>query len=166
MKFFNVAKNNRGFTLIELLVVITIIGLLASITLVSLKSAISKARDGRRISELNQLQKALLVYYENNNQMPINRTPGYGYYDYQPNFLQELVDEGYLSTNIKDPQSPTRAYSYYDYGKGNNIGALLVATLETYTGTTGLEGSCRPWAPDQNWCSQSNNSCYCLCTPY
>ncbi|MCI0560477.1 MAG: prepilin-type N-terminal cleavage/methylation domain-containing protein, partial [Nitrososphaera sp.] len=58
----------RGFTLIELLVVIAIIGILASIVLASLNSARIKGRDARRIADLNQLQKALTLYYDDNSQ--------------------------------------------------------------------------------------------------
>ncbi len=161
-----IMRNQKSFTLIELLVVITVIGMLFSIAFVATREAAKKARDEKRISDLKNLQKALLIYYDKHGYMPINRNPGYGYCDDQPNFLQELVDDGLISTNPKDPSSPTRRYCYYDYGSGNDKGALLVATLETYTGTTGLPPSCRPWAPGQNWCDQSNNSYYCLCTPY
>jgi prepilin-type N-terminal cleavage/methylation domain-containing protein len=159
-------EKRKSFTLIELLVVIAVIGMLSSIVLVSLGGARKKARDAKRMSELRNLQTAILIYYEKYGRMPINRTPRYGYCDSQPNFLQELVDDGLIAANPKDPLSPARQYCYYDYGLGNNIGALLVSTLETYTGTTGLPPSCRPWAPGQNWCDQSNNSYYCLCTPY
>lgn len=58
----------QGFTLIELLVVIAIIGILASIVLASLNSARKKGRDARRIADLNQLQKALTLYFDDNSQ--------------------------------------------------------------------------------------------------
>lgn len=64
---FNSNGTSRGFTLIELLVVIAIIGMLASIILVSLNSTREKARDAQRKSAFKQLQLALELYYDSNN---------------------------------------------------------------------------------------------------
>ena len=69
--FLKQTKPSAGFTLIELLVVIAIIGILASTVLASLGSARSSARDARRLSETKQLQTALELYRNsNNNQYP------------------------------------------------------------------------------------------------
>jgi len=68
-------KSVNGFTLIELLVVIAIIGVLASVVLASLNSARAAARDAVRISEVRQLQTALELYANNNNNLyPCYRT--------------------------------------------------------------------------------------------
>ncbi len=52
-------KKNTGFTLIELLVVVAIIGLLSTLVVISLQRASSKARDAERLSDVNNLAKAL-----------------------------------------------------------------------------------------------------------
>lgn len=49
-------SKTRGFTLIEMLVVVAIIGLLASVVIVGLGDARKKARDARRLSEVNSIR--------------------------------------------------------------------------------------------------------------
>lgn len=56
-------KNTKnGFTLIELLVVIAIIGLLSGVVLGSLSDARVKARNVQRLSDIDQINKALEIY--------------------------------------------------------------------------------------------------------
>lgn len=73
-------KTGSGFTLIELLVVIAIIGILASTVLASLSTSRAAARDANRLAEAKQLQIALELYRNNNNnQYPCaNSTAGNG----------------------------------------------------------------------------------------
>lgn len=61
----------KGFTLIELLVVIAIIGLLSSVVFASLNSARGKARNAKRMADLQEIQKALEFYYDANGAYPI-----------------------------------------------------------------------------------------------
>lgn len=66
-------EQKNGFTLIELLVVISIISLLSSVVLSSLSSARTKARDARRMSDLGQINKAIILYADSNNgSLPTN----------------------------------------------------------------------------------------------
>ena len=62
--------NQKGFTLVELLVVIAIIGMLATLVLLQLGTARSRARDARRISDINQLRSAIEQYYNDNTSYP------------------------------------------------------------------------------------------------
>jgi prepilin-type N-terminal cleavage/methylation domain-containing protein len=54
---------NRAFTLVEILMVMAVISLLSSITFTSLNTARAKARDAVRINDLQELRKALALYY-------------------------------------------------------------------------------------------------------
>lgn len=69
-------KNSAGFTLIELLVVIAIIGLLASVVLVAMSGARAKARDAKRVADLNQLMKAMELYFNDNATYPVANSSG------------------------------------------------------------------------------------------
>ena len=53
----------KGFTLIELLVVISVIGLLAALIMVNFNAARERAKDVERKSDLDQVKKALRMYY-------------------------------------------------------------------------------------------------------
>lgn len=60
----------KGFTLIELLVVITVIALMAAVALVVISKPRVRARDIKRINDLEALSKALELYQSNSTQYP------------------------------------------------------------------------------------------------
>ncbi len=62
--------NKKGFTLIELLVVISIIGLLSSVVLATITSARTKAYNITRLSDIDQIQKALELYVAGGQSLP------------------------------------------------------------------------------------------------
>jgi len=66
-------KNQLGFTFIELMVVTTITGILivAMIAFFDPIKQIQKSQDGKRISELNTLQKVLEDFYNDKNRFPL-----------------------------------------------------------------------------------------------
>ena len=162
------SRRKRGFTLIELLVVISIIGFLATLALVSLNSVRMKARDVRKQADFKNIQTALYMFYDQFGRMPNNYYPGYGVCEgntYYNQSMQELVNAGFLGVIPKSPGGG--GYCYYNYGAKNSVGAIMVTNLEAAPNTTtGIPPSCRPWLPGQNWCDQSSNKYYCLCTPY
>jgi len=59
-----------GFTLIELLVVVSIIGMLTALILVNFNAARERARDTQRKSDLNQIKRALRMYYNDYDGYP------------------------------------------------------------------------------------------------
>jgi prepilin-type N-terminal cleavage/methylation domain-containing protein len=61
----------NGFTLIELLVVISIIGILTAVLLVNMIGIRERGADAKAKSDLNQLQTALRLYYNDNQHYPL-----------------------------------------------------------------------------------------------
>jgi prepilin-type N-terminal cleavage/methylation domain-containing protein len=87
-------KNNAGFTLIELMVVISIISLLANIFVATAYVARIKARDVKRIAQLNQVQKALEIFYDIHGVYPCGDSNGSGGLD-QTNWPYGTSDSTY-----------------------------------------------------------------------
>ena len=76
---FKTPNLSKGFTLVELLVVIAIIGVLSSLVLLQLGTARAKARDAKRISDINQLRVAIELYLDDNSGVyPTTLTVGSG----------------------------------------------------------------------------------------
>ena len=56
----------KGFTLVELLIVIVVIGILAGMMMLSSTEAVTSAKATKIISDMKQLQKAVLAWYLDN----------------------------------------------------------------------------------------------------
>jgi general secretion pathway protein G len=63
-------RHKKGFTLLELMIVITILGILAALISGQFLQSLKRGRDTRRKSDLEQVQKALELYYEDNKSYP------------------------------------------------------------------------------------------------
>lgn len=87
----------RGFTLVELLVVIAIIGLLVAIVVPNLSNAKALGRDSKRVSDIKNIQLALSLYYNDNQQYPNSLT---------------ALSPTYISAVPKDPSNPNLSYRY------------------------------------------------------
>lgn len=102
MFIFNDKIKNKGFTLVELLVVIAIIGTLATLLLLQLGIARAKARDTKRIADLNQLRSALELYFDDNSG------------NYPTSALFTIASLGkYLSVNTLPVDPVTKANYFY-----------------------------------------------------
>jgi type II secretory pathway pseudopilin PulG len=104
-----------GFTLGELLVVFAVVGVLSVIAFGSILTAREKARDGRRISDMKEIQLGLALYYDVNKAYPAT--------------LSTLTEVGqkYLPSIPVDPQNGN-AYEYMT--SGANARYCLGVTLE------------------------------------
>lgn len=69
-KIYKYKNSLSGFTLIELLVVIFIIGVLVAVLLANILGARQRAEDTQRKSDLQQLKRALMMYYGDNQEYP------------------------------------------------------------------------------------------------
>ena len=97
---------NRGFTLVELLVVIAIIGVLATLILLQLGAARQKARDAKRVADINQVRSAQELFFDDN-----------GRYSSVSNLTTDLVTTGrYLTLMPIDPLTTGCGDFIYDGG--------------------------------------------------
>ncbi len=119
--FFQKLKNrNRGFTLTELLVAVAIIGILSSIVLTSMSGARNRAKDGKRISDIMQIQLALELYYDTNSAYPLDSGSQDTLYSGDPKPL---------ATFLKIPKDPSDSnYEYWSTGQDYHLGAILQET--------------------------------------
>lgn len=70
MNQFESLKLRKGFTLIELLVVIAIIVIIAALIIINLATARTKARDSRRVQDLDTMRTAVESYIDENSGTP------------------------------------------------------------------------------------------------
>ncbi|HOY61337.1 MAG TPA: type II secretion system protein [Candidatus Woesebacteria bacterium] len=94
-----------AFTLFELLVSISIIGILIAVASLSYGTAQKKARDARRIEDLNAIQKAMEMYYSQYN------------YSY-PSSQASLIGSSLVQSWPKDPKGtpyPTPVWGASNY---------------------------------------------------
>ena len=98
-------KDSRGFTLVELLVVIAIISVLATLLLLQLGVARAKARDAKRIADVNQVRSALELYFDDNG-------------SYLANNVMTPLASRYLINIPKDPLAPGCTDTYGGTGTG------------------------------------------------
>lgn len=107
-----------GFTLIELLVTIAIIAIISSVGAVMYTQAQKTARDGKRIGDLDEIQKALEQYYTINQSYPA-----------EANYPTAINSYFASAVAPKDP-STTANYTYRDCSTSTNR-YNICSTLES-----------------------------------
>lgn len=90
----NKTKTFKGFTLIELLVAMGIMAVLTGMAIFNFNQSRVRARDVQRKNDIKQLQSALELYKNDNNQYPE-----------AVNYQTLLIDGSYIKSEFKDPRS-------------------------------------------------------------
>lgn len=137
-------KSKSGFTIVELLIVIVVIAILAAISIVAYSGVQQRARDSKRISDVNAIVAAFrMIGAESGNDfgdisagMDGNET---GWFDSPyatyPSVKSFLVASSYLPEGVQDPvnsKSPLPAYAYMiaPCTSGDDSTRIILARLE------------------------------------
>ncbi len=123
-------KRNSGFTLIEMIVVIALLGIISTAILATIDpfGQLQKSNDTRRKADLESIQHALELYYQDNDKYPDSSA------DFQILNGATTVAWGsswqpYMATLPKDP-SLSSSYVYYSPSTANGQTYYLYANLQ------------------------------------
>ena len=150
----------RGFTLIELLVVIAIIGLLSTAIMGPVQTGLKKGRDTRKISDISQIQGALMQYAGDNT----GTYPVWLAFDSDTAVCQACLGLGFAANTLSsttptymkpddkmlDGKSAARdryAYVTYADAAGNIVGYHLGAALENQNASLQGDADCLTQVP-------------------
>ncbi len=103
----------KAFTLIELIVTVAIIAVLSVVAMVNFSGTRARARDIRRIQDLQKIASALELIRQVGKTYPASTS------SLEPNYIQKVP---------KDPKAPP--YPAYIYTRSGNYKYTLTATLE------------------------------------
>ncbi len=116
---------SKGFTLIELLIAITIVAILSTIAVSSYISSQAAARDGKRISDLQDIKDAIYLMKTSAGKITdtVNNANGFFWNAWanaadnatygmnasgdESSMNKNLVRGGYLKIPVKDPKCPS-----------------------------------------------------------
>jgi prepilin-type N-terminal cleavage/methylation domain-containing protein len=174
------STRRTGFTIVELLIVIVVIGILAAISIVAFNGVQARSRDARRVSDLNNIAKALEAQFAINGEYPNTvasgvggtttclSAPGWGCWGFTD--ATRFIDKQYMPIMPQDPSfldnnacgypnnDLTRAY-WYDITvdrKGYLLGTYMeaVSTSDPRYDNGSVNRGCGNfinWAIKRNW---------------
>ncbi len=144
-------SKSKGFTLLELMIVIILLSILALLLIGNYMSSLTKGRDSQRKNDLNQIQRALEMYYEDTNHYPVlidSQLFGKKFCDTSPDV--NSCSKIYMVRTPKDPNSGY-TYHYVTDGTASPQTYYVYSAIEnlqdqsqgvSIKGYTGIDSSC------------------------
>ena len=121
-------KKYQAFTLIELLIVIAVIGILVAVILPNLIGMREWARDTVRKNDVNQLKKALRLYFDDFGAYPKNSSSGLICCNDDPTTCTISCGSNFVVNGTSYMKSLPEGYTYRQLDCGYNF--LLTIDLE------------------------------------
>lgn len=121
-------KKYQAFTLIELLIVIAVIGILVAVILPNLIGMRERARDTVRKNDVNQLKKALRLYFDDFGAYPKNSSSGLICCNDDPTTCTISCGSNFVVNGTSYMKSLPEGYTYRQLDGGYNF--LLTIDLE------------------------------------
>lgn len=151
-------KFKKGFTLIELLVVIAVIAIISSIVMAYVYDATSRGRDTRRKQNVDQLVKAINLFFSEKGNLPMNQT---GWCTYISNttggsgaaFQADI--QPYMKSIQLDPTNSGQVGDYL-YDSLDNVGGHFVVCANMERASNGNAGG------DYSSCVGGTTYNYCI----
>ena len=122
------ASKNSGFTFIELMLVIAILGILLAFISGNFINSLKKGRDAKRKSDLEQIQTALEMYYEDKKVYPSTLL-------FNTSFADPLSGKVYMA---RVPTDPKGEYKYRYCTEATYQKYQLYAQLENLQDTKAI----------------------------
>jgi len=117
----------KGFTLIEMLVVLAIIGIIGAALLATINpfAQLQKSNDSRRKSDLESVQRALELYYQDKGSYPASVSN-----QIAPGGTAVAWGSSWSPYMSKLPKDPTSGNNYVYYSPAGNQSYYLYANLQ------------------------------------
>ncbi|MBU1037027.1 prepilin-type N-terminal cleavage/methylation domain-containing protein [Patescibacteria group bacterium] len=126
-------KNNNGFTLIELVVVVALLALFITLFIVPLNEILAKTRDTKRLSDLDRLKTALILYKFDHEHVP------YVYLSYNWRFFHDDI-VGYFTGSFPEDPKNNLSHNYIYCTNSETDKHLLAVRLEKTPKVLGIAG--------------------------
>lgn len=117
-------KNSKGFTLVELLIAISIMAVLTVMGFNVYTGVQARARDAKRMDDLQQIKKALHLYHSSYGTFclantcgwlsPVNN-PTYGFNGTSDISLKKTIGAYFNNGGVYDPKNPSGGSFILDY---------------------------------------------------